>query len=117
MSKTVVKESNMLDKKKIVKEAYEKLSSIAVLGESRSDFFLSGVEYGMEELIKKLWHEVKETPEANKYIITKFGYGNDICYEIDILSWLSPFDETWETYCKNNDIKAWCYIEDILPNK
>ena len=72
--------------------------------------------YGVEWFKQALWHEANEPPIHDKNILTKFIDHGQVCYDIDNVCWLDD-KEDWETHWGNNNIVAWCYIEDLLPNK
>ena len=67
--------------------------------------FMDGVAWFKQAL----WHEADEPPIHDKNILTQFRDHGKLCYDVD--------NEDWETHWSNNHIVAWCYIEDILPNK
>lgn len=71
--------------------------------------------YAIKWFKKKIWHEPEEQPMEEKFILTKFMDSGKSKYEIDNVSWLDSFNESWLTHCQNNEIKEWCYIEDLLP--
>lgn len=73
--------------------------------------------YAIKWFKENIWHEPEERPIEGKHIVTKSADDGRYCYDIDNVSWLDPYRETWEVYCINNKIKAWCYIEDLLPKK
>ena len=73
--------------------------------------FMDGVAWFKQAL----WHEADEIPIHDKNILTKFIDHGHYCYDIDNVCWLDD-NEDWETHLSNNNIVAWCYIEDILPN-
>lgn len=74
--------------------------------------FMDGIAWFKQAL----WHEADETPIHDKDILTKFRDHGHYCYDIDNVCWLDD-NEDWETHWSKNNIVAWCYIEDLLPNK
>lgn len=72
--------------------------------------------YALKWFKENIWHEPIEQPIEDKFILTKFMDSGKTKYEIDNVSWLADsFGETWLTHCRDNEIRAWCYIEDLLP--
>lgn len=71
--------------------------------------------YAIKWFKKNIWHEPEEQPMEEKFILTRFMDSGKSKYEIDNVSWLNNFNESWLTHCQNNEIKEWCYIEDLLP--
>ena len=72
---------------------------------ARRDAFKDGIAW----FKKNLWHSIKEEPENDEILITKF-LDEGVNYEIDSASWV----DNWKEHCSRNDIMAWCYVSDIL---
>ena len=79
--------------------------------------YKEGAKWAIKEFLKDLWHEPEERPVEGKHVVTKSVDDGRYYYDIDNVSWLDPYRETWEVYCIINKIKAWCYIDDLLPKK
>lgn len=79
-------------------------------------YIIKNADGSEQSEMQALWHETDETPIPGKNILTKFRDNGQYCYDIDNVCWLDD-NEDWETHLSNNNIVAWCYIEDILPNK
>lgn len=77
---------------------------------------------GVEWFKKALWHTEDEIPEADRLILVKDWKLKDRYSIFDTTEELNleDFDkeQQWDCFCKLADFDvAWCYIEDLLPNK
>lgn len=102
----------MIDDKAIMAAANKYNSDKGFHEEMERISFMDGVAWFKQAL----WHEADEPPIHDKNILTKFRDNGQFCYDIDNVCWLDD-NEDWETHWSNNNIVAWCYIEDILSNK
>ena len=102
----------MIDDKAIMAAANKYNSDKGFHEEMERISFMDGVAWFKQAL----WHEADETPISDKNILTKFRDHGQLCYDIDNVCWLDD-NEDCETHWVNNTIVAWCYIEDLLPNK
>lgn len=101
----------MIDDKVIMAAANKYNSDKGFYEEMERISFMDGVAWFKQAL----WHEADEPPIPEKNILTKFRDHGKLCYDIDNVCWLDD-NEDWETHWGNNNIVAWCYIEDLLPN-
>ena len=69
-----------------------------------------------EEFIKSLWHDAKEEPKNNGYIITEYFDPDEkeVKYELDFII---KGRVKWEEYTTLNCIMKWRYLSDILPKE
>lgn len=77
------------------------------------DAIKTGFQYAVNWRIDSVWHDVKERPEANRsflYLGT-YKYDNTTRFGTDTL----VLDDDWEEFAYYESIKAWAYIDDLLP--
>lgn len=66
---------------------------------------------GAEWRINSVWHDVKEIPEQNEWIIAQFW---DDCFD----TYIMPIEEErWYDWCKVMGIKRWAYLDDLIPER
>ena len=70
-----------------------------------------GAKWGINELLKDLWHPAKDIPEQERPILVVYKHGG---YSI----------KYWEAYNISGqvnywtlDITQWLYVDDLLPKK
>lgn len=69
-------------------------------------------KWGINELLKDLWHPASEEPKGyNKLILLHYNVGNYYS--------LSPvlYFKSWKEFVERAPIKEWLYIDDLLPKK
>lgn len=110
----------MIDEKDIRKAATLTYNPAldAVANFTARNAFAAGVEW----FKKALWHTEDEIPEADRLILVKDWKLKDRYSIFDTTEELNleDFDkeQQWDCFCKLADFDvAWCYIEDLLPNK
>lgn len=117
LSKTVVKESNMIDDKAIMAAANEYNPDKGFHEEMERISFMDGAAWFKQNL----WHTDDEIPESGKIILIKgLEWDNTVggynlfntTTDID----LADFDREiqWDNFCECAGVNfTWCYIEDI----
>lgn len=108
----------MIDEKKIQEAAAGKFNVGGLVNTVERIAFKEGVEW----FKKALWHTEDEIPEADRLILVKDWKLKDRYSIFDTTEELNleDFDkeQQWDCFCKLADFDvAWCYIEDLLPNK
>ena len=110
----------MIDEKDIRKAATLTYNPAldAVANFAARNAFAAGVEW----FKKAIWHTEDEIPEADRLILVKDWKLKDRYSIFDTTEELNleDFDkeQQWDCFCKLADFDvAWCYIEDLLPNK
>lgn len=108
----------MIDEKKIQEAAAGRFNVGGLVNTVERIAFKEGVEW----FKKALWHTEDEIPEADRLILVKDWKLKDRYSIFDTTEELNleDFDkeQQWDCFCKLADFDvAWCYIEDLLPNK
>lgn len=107
----------MIDNKKIEEAAVKStnylkgICDFTVINASKEGF-KAGANWGMQEFLKDLWHDVDEMPKRAKAFIFECG---DYSMNYHVGMMFNPHD-----YKKNAEIwhmNRWCYLEDILPKQ
>lgn len=87
------------------------------------DAFKEGMKFGINEDRKSLWHSTKEEPKPQEdgthvyvecIIEDDWGFGVR-CWNTVERYW--DGEDADDFYCEMNNIRRWCYVRDILPNK
>lgn len=103
--------------KHISETAYLQLRSI--------EDFKDGAHWAIQEFLKDLWHPASEEPDVrNKTIICLYDDGS-ICQDYEVYDIATDHDThslqigefNWNCYAEDEEIKKWCYKDDLLPKK
>lgn len=116
----------MICEKKI-EEAANKFCDYGSILESgyRVDGFKKGARWTINEFLKDLWHPIDEEPDVrNKTIICLYDDGS-ICQDYEVYDIATDHDThslqigefNWNCYAENEEIKKWCYKDELLPKK
>lgn len=71
-----------------------------------------GAKWGINELLKDLWHPVGEEPEGyNEWILLHYSVGNYYS-----LSQVLDF-KSWKGFVERAPIKEWLYIDDLFQKE
>lgn len=73
------------------------------------DSFKEGAKWGVNELLKDLWHPASEEPKGyNELILLHYNVGNYYS--------LSPvlYFKSWKEFVERAPIKEWIYIDDLF---
>lgn len=97
----------MIDDKKIEEAAF-----VYIDNEGKGfEAFVDGAKWAINEFLKDLWHDAREVPKYDKYILVQYTHGG---YYIVF----------WEEYNFSNQrnvwslkITRWAYIDDLLQKK
>lgn len=107
MSKTVVKESNMIDDKAIMAAAKE-YTCYTFIQEQKA--FAKGANWAIQEYLKNLWHPIKEKPQKERVFLYQTA---DNAFGIRVI--VDAGD--WEFITKYQRATRWLYIDDLFPKK
>lgn len=89
------------------------------------------VKWMQEELLKDLWHPMKEEPklvgeeiiietfiDGERYtIVQKYMVGEEIPPIIESIRWISDWDLFLPKSDDNVKMIRWCYFKDLLPKE
>mgnify|MGYP006981374814 CR=1 FL=1 len=87
--------------------------------------FKDGAHWAINEFLKDLWHPASEEPDVrNKTIICLYDDGS-ICQDYEVYDIATDHDThslqigefNWNCYAEDEEIKKWCYKDDLLPKK
>lgn len=90
-----------------------------------------GAKWMQEELLKDLWHPMKEEPKlvgeeiiietfinGERYtIVQKYMVGEEIPPIIESIRWISDWDLFLPKSDDNVKMIRWCYFKDLLPKE
>lgn len=119
----------MIDEKKIeeAKRAFiadKKILGIVAVNDLACGF-KDGANWAIQEFLKDLWHPASEEPDVrNKTIICLYDDGS-ICQDYEVYDIATDHDThslqigefNWNCYAEDEEIKKWCYKDDLLPKK
>ena len=71
-----------------------------------------GFRQGAKWRIKSIWHDAKERPASDKYLLVPLKEANKFC-----IIWTNIEPTNWDDYVKDNKITIWAYIGDLLPDR
>ena len=70
-----------------------------------------GAKWGINELLKDLWHPASEEPERKKEILA-CGF-----YAATIVRWCPDGYITWKDYYEKWHYTQWLYVSDLFPKE
>lgn len=69
-----------------------------------------GVKRMWQEFAKQLWHDAREEPCEERFLV---GYDSTgYC-----IYWWGHQEKTWKEFADNCELKKWLYIDDVLPKE
>ena len=78
-----------------------------------------GAKWGINELLKDLWHPVSEEPKKNRLVLTDTRSTMDkyyICWTTVKLT-ENGYIRNWSNYTKVTKITRWLYLDDLFPKE
>ena len=117
----------MIDEKKIeaaankyIETEYDRYNSgnveeeiICIMGK---DSFKEGSKWGINELLKELWHPASEEPRKDVSIIVE-TYNDENMFYYAWNRWQDNFYPSWTYAVFCSRVTRWIYIDDLLPKK
>lgn len=79
---------------------------------SMRKLYWASVDSQIQRYLQNLWHEPKEEPEANRWILVEY-MDDKLCYD----TMQRTYDNWTEVYNYDGNITRWFYIDDLLPKK
>lgn len=76
-----------------------------------------------KEFLKDLWHPASEEPDVRHKTIICLYEDGDICQDYDVFDEATEGDKlgrdefNWGYYAEENEIKKWCYKNDLFPKE
>lgn len=102
-----------MKQQQIIDESYYLAIQFADADIDVRDAVKIGFQYGANWRINAVWHDTKERPVDNRpflYLGT-YKYDNTTRFGTDTL----VLDDDWENFAYYESVKAWAYIDDLLP--
>ena len=104
----------MIDEKKIEEAAKAICFDAKMTYDSylKIEGFRKGVEWALEQFLKKLWHPAIEEPREKAYLLC-CRKNKVLPFKVDKHSAIY----NWKVFVYNFNITRWLYVDDLLPKK
>lgn len=85
--------------------------------------FKDGAKWAINKFLKDLWHPASEEPDVRHKTIICLYKNGDICQDYDAYDEATEGDKlgrdefNWDYYAEDNEIKKWCYSDELLQKK
>lgn len=82
-----------------------------------TEAFIMGAQWAQKELIKSLWHDASEEPDAKLHAWLIMQTGKDLYETVKYGGYNEDGGQTWQQQAKKGNILRWVYLDDLLPKE